>query len=291
MADYSEALKNICGVTYSETSGKYVMVDSMAWASDAEKNQYVNIKDTSAQNSYKQSVISSKYGDLKSYLNNGVEATAHIDEFNHKVYSELTLCARATDPGYLSALSADERTEIINDYVEWSESHITMVQEEDGLQSHVFGYTDEEYSALSDSEKTSVMTKQNELIAKWSDANFEDEAEPSDDVETETESPSEEKVEAESTTNGTKSVSAWGKITATIGAVGTALVATVKSIYDNKIEPWLESSGFIKGAQEKVESVEVTEEKSTAEIMAGREDAMDTVEQPESDGNVNEYTN
>lgn len=250
-----------------------------------------------------------EYDNIDLYLNQPIANLDKFDSHSQRGLEELTMVSRVNDERYLAALRPEDRTELINNYLDWSETHLNTITCPNGIVMPVFGYTDVEFSGLDDTNDVAMSIET--IYDSWKVANISDLAihdgvsiEDAMDVygvtvESEIESEDVENVESEvvedvesnssadvveedtldnnivtneeteqevdSSANGT-SKGAWSKITTTIGVLGTAFIDTVKAIYNEKIEPWLESKGFIKQAQENVVDNEVDNDGSQSEL-------------------------
>ena len=295
---YKKVLTDIVSTAYDKKSNTFDMTDDLAWASDDQIKAYNSLTSSDEKAKYMKSQIEAKYGTDNTYLNKSIDTTGMSGSDMTDVKeacSEMTMCSRATDAGYLSTLSDDERTAFMSKYMDWMDTH----KQRDSDGNPYYGKTDSDVCDMSTDEQTAYSEKVTTTEEAWGKANsldiithmtdkdgnnkgdgkLEDKAVSADaatvygtghtddlvaaktaDNEKKAAESNKETEESDSksdtTSDDSKSDTAttgtgtWAKITATIGAVGAGLISTIKTIYDDKIEPWLESTGFIKSAED-----------------------------------------
>ena len=150
-------LRDAVGI-HIDANGKCHMSDETAGLSDDEKNIYYE-KSSLTQDAYKQQCLEARY---KDYFGHSTPS----DEKTQQIMDEMTLSVRATSPGYLNMLSLEERTELVNEYVDWQYEHQT--------EPTVYGYTDSELADMSDSKIQSVMDNQKTVLREWKQDNYDD---------------------------------------------------------------------------------------------------------------------
>ncbi len=150
-------LRDAVGI-HIDTNGKCHMSDETAGLSDDEKNTYYE-KSSLTQGTYKQQCLEARY---KDYFGHSTSS----DEKTQQIMDEMTLSVRATSPGYLNMLSLEERTELVDEYVDWQYEHQT--------EPTVYGYTDSELADMSDSKIQSVMDNQKTVLREWKQDNYDD---------------------------------------------------------------------------------------------------------------------
>lgn len=318
---YKKVLTDIVSTAYDKKSNTFDMTDDLAWASDDQIKAYNSLTSSDEKAKYMKSQIEAKYGTDNTYLNKSIDTTGMSGSDMTDVKeacSEMTMCSRATDAGYLSTLSDDDRTALLSNYMDWMDTH----KQRDADGNPYYGKTDSDICDMSSDEQTAYSEKLTTTEEAWGKANsldiithmtdkdgnnkgankLEDKAVSADaaavygtghtdelvaaktadnkkkadekakaDKEAKT-AKKEKTAEKEKTDTSDDSKSdttstgtgTWAKITATIGAVGAGLISTIKTIYDDKIEPWLESAGFIKSAEATASNESESDAKDTA---------------------------
>lgn len=259
MTESAEFMAETFGVKV-DNNGNYAVIDSLAGLSEDQRKEYGNLP-LEAKYQYKHNVLESIY--TKDYFN----AAKSNDAKEQAIFDEMSMQVKVLSPGYLNMLSDDERTQLINDYLSWDETHT----------KGVFGYTDEEFDALSEEEQAAAKDKSASLMSKWAEANKDYysvwQKDNPEAPTTNTDAP-EANADAPETDSNTasKTDSPWAAV---VGYAGAVILAAKKFIDEHAI-PWFK------------EHVLQSEEEMKKDLQADTEETAETKAETESEAKTDE---
>ncbi len=265
MAESAEFMAETFGVKV-DNHGNYAVIDSLAGLSEDQRKEYNNLP-LEAKQQYKHNVLESIY--TKDYFN----AAKSSDAKEQAIFDEMSMQVKVMSPGYLNMLSDEERTNLINDYLAWEETHT----------KGIFGCTDEEFDALSEEEQASAKEQSSNLMSKWAEANKDyyqiwqkdnPEAPTTNTDAPEVENENENEIDSDA---ASKVNSPWASV---VGYAGTVILAAKKFIDEHAI-PWFKEHILQSEEEMKKDLQEDTEATAeTDEQVSTREIPTDTMDIP-----------